>query len=63
MRRPLEPEKDKKTLLPIEEMEMECGSDTDMTGLIAANPGDPAEMESYMEVYPYLPPILDPDQM
>lgn len=59
MKRPAEPEK--KPLLPIEEMEMECGSEMDMTGLIPANP-DEAE-GSYLDVYPYLPPVIDPDQM
>lgn len=62
-KRPFDPNEEKKPLLPIEEMEMECGSETDMTGLIPAGPENREELESYGEIYPYLPPVIDHDQM
>jgi len=61
--RPYEPNEEKKPLLPIEEMEMTCGSDTDMTGLIASGPQNREDLESYSEIYHFLPPSTDPDQM
>ncbi len=62
-KRPYEPNEEKKPLFPIEEMEMTCGSDMDMTGLIAAGPESREDLESYSEIYHFLPPTVDPDQM
>jgi hypothetical protein len=40
-----------------------CTSETDMTGLIPTEPDCSGEEENYREIYPYLPPYIDNDQM
>ncbi len=61
--KPLEPNDERKPLFPLEEMDMPTTSDMDMTGLIPAEPADHDAIESYNDIYPYLPPVLDHDQM
>ncbi len=68
-KRPVEPAGKRRPLLPVEEMELmqevldqETGCMTDMTGLIPANPDSIADMENYSGLYPYLPPVIEPEQ-
>ncbi len=67
--KPMEPDERRTPLFPVEEMtepealQMPSTSDTDMTGLIPAGPQNREELESYGEIYPYLPPYIDIDQM
>lgn len=62
-KRPYEPDEEKKPLLPIEEMQMQVMSDTEMTGLIASGPQNEGELESYDEICHFTPSMRDPDQM
>ncbi len=66
-KRPVEPGDRRTPLLPVEEMQeildQETGCVTDMTGLIPANPQNTENLENYEQLYPYLPPVIDPDQM
>ncbi len=56
-KRPFDPNEEKKPLLPVEEME--CCSDTEMTGLIPANPVESEKLAAYQEIFPYLPADTD----
>lgn len=65
---PAESEKKHPSLFPVEEMDgsdmrMQATSETDMTGLIPRGILNEEDAESYNEIYPYLPPYVDNDQM
>lgn len=63
---PTDPKKPDTHLFPLEEMEdmqMQATSETDMTGLIPTGMAQMGEIENYAEIYPYLPPYVDNDQM
>ncbi len=65
--KPMEPDERRTPLFPVEEMQeildQETGCMTDMTGLIPANPQNEENLENYSGLYPYLPPVIDPEQM
>lgn len=60
-KRPFEPDEERRHLFPVEEMNAMSGMD--MTGLIPAGMDSRAELESYEEMYDFLPKMTDPDQM
>lgn len=60
-KKPFDPNEERGPLFPVEEMSTMSG--TDMTGLIPAGLDSRAELESYEEMYDFLPKMTDPDQM
>lgn len=61
--RPYEPTEERKPLLPIEEMEMQVMSDTEMTGLIASGVQNEGQLESYEEICHFQPTLTDMEKM
>ncbi|MBQ8010464.1 MAG: hypothetical protein IJY06_08600 [Oscillospiraceae bacterium] len=56
-KKPFDPNEERTPLFPVEEMT--TMSDTDMTGLIPAGPESREELESYEEMYGFMPNVQD----